>query len=122
MSQTVVGVNSPQAVKRWATSLAVETDKLTYWTKFIGAGENNIIERKTELEEDAGDEIRFDLSMKLRGGVVTGDNVVEGTEENLTFYQDAVRIDQVRKGVSAGGRMTRKRTLHNLRRIALSGP
>lgn len=119
MSQTQVGVNSPQAVKRWATSLAVETDKLTYWNKFVGAGENNIIERKTELEEDAGDEIRFDLSMKLRGGVVTGDNVVEGTEENLTFYQDAVRIDQVRKGVSAGGRMTRKRTLHNLRKIAL---
>lgn len=115
---TTVGVNSPQAVKRWATSLAIESDKQTYYNRFIGTGENNIIERKTELEDDAGDLVKFDLSVKLRGGVTTGDNVVEGTEEHLTFYQDEVKIDQVRKGASAGGRMTRKRTLHDLRRIA----
>lgn len=115
---TTVGVNSPQAVKRWATSLAIEADKQSYFTRFIGAGENNIIERRTDLEDDAGDTIKFDLSVNLRGGVITGDNVVEGTEEHLTFYQDEVKIDQVRKGASAGGRMTRKRTLHDLRRIA----
>ena len=115
---TTIGVNDPKAVKRWATALAVDTDKQTYWTRFIGTGENNIIERKVELEEDAGDTITFDLSMRLRGGPTYGDNVVEGTEEPLTFYSDQVKIDQVRKGASAGGRMTRKRTLHNLRRIA----
>lgn len=115
---TNVGVNSPQAVKRWATSLAIETDKQSYFTRFIGAGENNIIERRTDLEDDAGDTLKFDLSVNLRGGVTVGDNVVEGTEEHLTFYQDEVKIDQVRKGASAGGRMTRKRTLHNLRSIA----
>ncbi|GGE24247.1 major capsid protein, N4-gp56 family [Gemmobacter megaterium] len=115
---TTVGVNSPQAVKRWATSLALEADKQTYYQRFIGSGENNIIERRTDLEDDAGDAIKFDLSVNLRGGVTTGDNVVEGTEEPLTFYQDEVKIDQVRKGASGGGRMTRKRTLHDLRRIA----
>ena len=115
---TTVGVNSPQAVKRWATSLAVESEKQMYFNRFIGAGENFIIERRTDLEDDAGDTIKFDLSVNLRGGVTTGDNVVEGTEEHLTFYQDEVKIDQVRKGASAGGRMTRKRSLHDLRRIA----
>lgn len=116
--QTVVGVNDPKAVRRWATSLATDTDKQSYFTKFIGTGENNIIERKVELEDEAGDTITFDLSMRLRGGMTLGDDRVEGSAESLTFYSDEVKIDQARKGASAAGRMSRKRTLHNLRRIA----
>ena len=116
--QTTVGVNNPQAVKRWATSLATDTEKMMYFTRFIGTGENNIIERKVDLEEDAGDTIKFDLSMRLRGGMTFGDARIEGSEEALTFYQDQVSIDQARKAVSAGGRMTRKRTLHDYRTIA----
>lgn len=115
---TNIGVNDPRAVKRWATSLATDTEKQSYFTRFIGEGENNVIERKVELEDDAGDRIQFDLNMRLRGGMTFGDDVVEGSEENLTFYSDEVRIDQARKGASAGGRMTRKRTLQNLRKIA----
>lgn len=118
MSTTVVGLNHTLAVKRWANSLALLCDYMSYFSRFIGRGENNIIERKTGLEDDAGDEIRFDLSMPLRGSPTYGDNIVEGNEESLTFYQDQVRIDQVRKGSSAGGRMTRKRTLQDLRKVA----
>lgn len=116
--QTTVGVNDPRAVRRWATSLATDTDRQSYWTKFIGTGENNIIERKVDLEGEAGDTVQFDLSVRLRGGMTTGDNRVEGSAENLTFYTDEIKIDQARKGASAGGRMTRKRTLHNLRTLA----
>ncbi|MCG6112871.1 MAG: N4-gp56 family major capsid protein [Paracoccus sp.] len=116
--KTTFGINSPQAVKRWANDLATQTSKEMYFTKFIGTGENNIIERKVDLEQAAGDEIIFDLNMSLRGDMTEGDDVVEGREENLTFLQDRVRIDQARKGTDAGGRMTRKRTLHNLRTIA----
>lgn len=118
--QTVIGVGSPQAVKRWANALANDTEKQQYFARngFIGKGANFIIDRKVELESDEGDRIQFDLAMNLRGGMVEGDNVVEGTEEALTFYEDEVRIDQARKGSDAGGRMTRKRTLHDLRTIA----
>jgi N4-gp56 family major capsid protein len=116
--QTVVGVNDPKAVGRWPTSLATDTVKQSYWTKVIGKGENNIVERKVGLEDEAGDTIQFDLSMRLRGGMTLGDNRVEGSAESLTFYTDEVKIDQARKGASAAGRMSRKRTLHNLRRIA----
>lgn len=116
--QTVIGVNDPKAVRRWALSLATDTDKQSYWTRFVGKGQNNIIERKVELEDEAGDTIQFDLSMRLRGGMTLGDNRVEGTAEALTFYTDEVKIDQARKGASAAGRMSRKRSLHNLRQIA----
>lgn len=118
--QTNLGVGSPQAIKRWATALADDTEKQSYFSRngFIGRGENSIIDRKVDLESDEGDRIQFDLAMNLRGGMVEGDNTVEGTEEALTFYEDEVRIDQARKGADAGGRMTRKRTLHDLRTIA----
>lgn len=117
--QTVIGLNAPQTVKRWATGLAVDTEKLSYFaTKFIGDDENSVIQRKVELEEDAGDRVVFDLLMRMRGAPTFGDDLIEGKEESLQFYQDELRIDQVRKGVSAGGRMTRKRTVHDLRRAA----
>lgn len=118
MPQTNIGIGDPKAVRRWATSLAKDTEKQSYFSKFVGEGENNIIERKVDLESDAGDTVQFDLSMRLRGGVTTGDNRVEGNTSNLTFYTDEIKIDQARKGVDTGGRMTRKRTLHDLRRIA----
>lgn len=115
---TTVNVNDPQAVKRWATSLAADVARMEYFDKFTGTSENSIIHQRTELEEDAGDTIKFDLSMRMRGKPTFGDNLIEGKEESLTFYQDQIMIDQVRKGASAGGKMSRKRTLHDYRQIA----
>lgn len=118
--QTVIGVGSPQAIKRWATALADDTEKQAYFSRkgFIGKGAGYVIDRKVDLESDEGERIQFDLAMNLQGGGVEGDDTVEGTEERLQFYEDEVRIDQFRKGADAGGRMTRKRTIHDLRAIA----
>ena len=49
---------------------------------------------------------------------VEGDNTLRGKEEDLKFYTDQVYIDQVRGGVNTGGTMTRKRTVHDLRKVA----
>lgn len=118
--QTNVGVGSPQAIKRWANALADDTEKMQYFSRngFIGRGENYVIDRKVDLESDEGDRIQFDLAMNLQGEMVEGDDVVEGTEEKLSFHEDEVRIDQARKGTDAGGRMSRKRTIHDLRAVA----
>lgn len=43
---------------------------------------------------------------------------MEGNEEDLKFYTDSLYIDQARGGVNTGGRMTRKRTIHDLRKVA----
>lgn len=116
MAQTVIPFGSAQAVKKWGPGLSVMTDREAYFTrKFEGEGKNNIIEVKKDLESDAGDTVVFDLAIELKEAPVEGDNRVSGTGENMKFFQDEVRIDQVRKEVSAGGRMTRKRTIHNLR-------
>jgi len=121
MPATVIGVNSPQAVKRWASLLAVDVGRKSYFTRKmlgVGADASTPIQQFNELEHDAGDEVSFDLSMQLGMQPVEGDAVLEGKEENLVFYTDKFKIDQMRGGVNTGGRMTRKRTLHDLRLVA----
>ena len=121
MARTVVGVNSPLAVKRFSAALAADTPKESYFDqRFAGEGEPATlpIQRLTELENDAGEQITFDLSAQLKQQPIEGDNIQEGTEEGLEFYQDSVYIDQQRCGVDGGGRMTRKRSLHKMRDVA----
>ena len=119
MGQTVIPFGSPLAVKKWSGQLFLDTLKKSYWDrKFIGESDNHVIQRLTDLEKDAGDTIDYDLSVQLRNKPTYGDNKLEGKEEGLRFFTDSLKIDQMRHGVSAGGKMSRKRTLHNIRMIA----
>jgi N4-gp56 family major capsid protein len=119
VTQTVIPFGDVKAQKKWSANLAVDSLEKSYFTKkFVGRGDNNIIEEKTDLESDQGDRISFDLSVQLRGKPTQGDARVKGKEESLKFYTDEVIIDQMRKTVSAGGKMTRKRTAHDLRVVA----
>lgn len=118
MGQTTVPFGDPKAQKKWSGQLFVETAKKSYWERFIGESENSIVQRKTELDSDMGDRISFDLSVQLRGKPTSGDDRVKGKEESLKFFTDEIIIDQIRKTVSAGGKMTRKRQAHDLRKVA----
>ncbi|MFN4169423.1 MAG: N4-gp56 family major capsid protein [Pannonibacter phragmitetus] len=116
---STIPVGDPKAVKRWSGSLFIDMLGKSYWEKkFTSTSDNAVIQRLTDLESAAGDTISFDVSVQLKGKPTTGDNRVEGKAENLRFFTDEVKIDQTRKTVSSGGKMTRKRTLHNLRMIA----
>ncbi|OQY12394.1 MAG: N4-gp56 family major capsid protein [Desulfobacteraceae bacterium 4572_19] len=120
MGQTVIGLNDPKAIRKQSAFLAVDVPKQSYWNrKFVGSGEGSSmpIQRLTDLESDAGEFVSYDLSMQLKMQPVEGDEVLEGKEEGLKFYTDGVFIDQMRGGVDSGGRMTRKRTIHDLRKI-----
>ena len=121
MARTVVGVNDPKAVKKYSSQLMLDVSQDSYWNqRFMGRGEtaSTPIQVLTDLESDAGEEIRYDLLAELRMSPVEGDDVLEGKEEGQRFYTDSVYIDQARAGVNTGGRMTRKRTIHNLREKA----
>ena len=119
MAQTVIPVGDPRAIKIFSSSLAADTQPLSFFgRKMMGRNENNIIQEDVSLESASGDEVQFDLSANITGSPVTGDDVAEGHEKRLQFYSDTVKIDQARMPVSTGGRMTAKRTLHNLRQTA----
>lgn len=119
--KTVIGLNDAKAVKKYSGYLAVDTARKSYFNrKFMGVGEDASmpIQMLPHLENDAGEQITYDLVMQLKMQPVEGDNTLEGKEEDLKLYTDNVYIDQMRGGVNTGGRMTRKRTLHDLRKIA----
>lgn len=119
MPQTVIPVGDPRAIKRWSAKLAADTPALSFFgRKMMGRNENHIIHEDVSLADGAGDEVQFDLSANITGSPVTGDNVAEGKEKQLQFNSDTVKIDQARMPVSAGGRMSQKRTLHDLRQVA----
>ena len=120
MSRTIVGAGDPKAVKRYSGYLAVDTKRQSYFgSRFMGVGEKaeTPIQMLPHLENDAGDTITYDLVMQLKMKPVRGDNTLRGKEEDLKFYTDSLLIDQLRGGVNTGGKMTRKRTIHNLRDI-----
>ena len=74
-----------------------------------------------DLSKQAGDAVSIDLFNTLQGKPVMGDKKVEGRMMALTSSSMDLSINQTRGGVDTGGRMTQKRTVHNLRGIALSG-
>jgi N4-gp56 family major capsid protein len=114
-------VNDPKSVKRWAGLLAYDTSQKSYFSqRFMGRGaEAEVpIQILTDLETDAGEMISYDLLAELKMAPVEGEDILEGKEEAQKFFTDTVYVDQARCGVNTGGRMTRKRTLHNLREKA----
>ena len=117
MALTEFGVNHALAVKRWSTSLAVEAAKKMYFSKFIGS----VITLLTDLEKKAGDQITYGLRMKLRGAGVTGDATLEGNEEALTYYSDALLIDQLRHAVRSKGKASEQRVPYSMRAHAREG-
>lgn len=121
MARTIVGVNDAKAVKKWAGMLAYDTSHKSYWnSKFMarGAEAEVPVQILTDLESDAGEQISYDLLAELKMAPVEGEDILEGKEEGQKFYTDQIYIDQARAGVNTGGRMTRKRTLHDLREKA----
>lgn len=128
MAQTNVGVNSQQAVKRFRGALFGASIPTSFWGRNMMANANS--EGKTgqganaplcvvnDLTSQAGDTVSYDLYAQLTGRATFGDDNLEGNLEKLDAYTDEIKINQVRKGVDAGGLMSRKRTLNDQRVIA----
>jgi len=119
MAMTEFALGDPLAVQRWSTSLAVEAAKKSYFSKFIGTGNDSLIVLKNELHKGAGEKVTFGLRMKLVEYGIEGDEVIEGHatgEEALTFFSDAVFIDQLRKSTKSKGKMSEQRVPYNMRK------
>jgi N4-gp56 family major capsid protein len=114
MAVTAFGTNDAQTVKIWSTLTLREALKKTLTDKIMGTGKGSIIQRLVELEKSAGDQIKYDLLMQMTGAGVTGDNRMRDNEEALVYYQDTVKIDQLRNA-HAFRRMSQQRTLHDMR-------
>ena len=118
MAQTTFGVGHPLAVSVWSKDLAAEAIRRTFIGKFIGQTEDSLIMEKVDLKKSAGDNITCGLNVQMQGDGVQGDATLEGNEEALQFYDDNLRIDQLRHATRVKGRMTEQRVPYNLRRVS----
>ena len=85
MARTIVGVGDPKAVRRYSAMLAVDVGRTSYFNrKFMGAGEEaqTPLQTLTALENDAGDQISYDLVMQLKMKPIQGDKNLRGNEED----------------------------------------
>lgn len=121
MAKTAYGVNDPLAVKHWSRMLLQEALRETYIGRFIGKGKDSLIGLKTETSKDAGDKITYGLRVQLDGDGILGDGTLEGNEESLTTYDDAIYIDQLRHAVRSAGKMSEQRVPFSVRSEAKDG-
>ncbi len=118
MATTEFALGAALAIQRWSTSLAKEAEKMQYFRKFMGQTPDNMIIVKTELTKKKGEKITYALRMKLDGDGIEGDNIIEGTsaETALDFFDDAVFINQRRKGTKSKGKMSEQRVPYSMRK------
>lgn len=122
MATTSYAVNDALAVKLWARDLAHEVPKGIEVAPLIGTNANAIIHQKTDLKE-TGDQVTFGLRTKLTGSGKTENQSMEGSEESLTTYSDAVLVNEILHAVRVkdGNTIDPQRVAFDLREEARMG-
>lgn len=105
MAVTSYGVNDALAVKLWQRDLHHEVTKGIEVAPLIGSTANSIIHHKTELKT-TGDKVTFGLRTKLNGAGKTESETIEGNEESLTTYSDAVYVNELLHAARVRGENT----------------
>lgn len=76
--------------------------------------------RITDLSKTAGDKVSVDIFGSIGGKPIVGDADAEGSGVALQNASMDISIDLLTKAVDAGGKMSQKRTVHDLRNIAMA--
>ncbi|SEN66875.1 N4-gp56 family major capsid protein [Bradyrhizobium sp. OK095] len=117
MTTTTYGVNDALSNKLWAKKLNAEALKETYFGKFMGEGANNMIQMRTEFDQNAGDQVTIGLRVQLTGDGTTEGGTLQGNEESLTTYNDKLTINELAHAVRVKnkGTIDAQRVPFNLR-------
>ena len=115
------GTNHPLAVKIWSKKLAREALKMTYISKFMGEGDNNLCQIFDELNKGPGDQIKWNLRMQLTGRGVGEQQTLEGNEEALSTYQDSFVINDMAHAVRVATTISQQRIPFSAREEATMG-
>ncbi|MBW3798828.1 DUF4043 family protein [Aeromonas hydrophila] len=97
------------------------TEEAPKGTKINGGKQTSAgapVVRITDLAKEAGDEVEMQLFHQLSGRPTMGDKKLAGRLESMSFADFSLKINQSRHGVDAGGKMSQKRTKHDLIKTA----
>jgi N4-gp56 family major capsid protein len=115
METNFAGLTPIQKVN-WARETWSAARDQMFIKHFLGKGENNVIQRITELSKtEKGEQCIFQLVADLVGDGVIGDNEREGNEEAMQSHSQIITIDQISHGVKNKGKMADQKTVINFR-------
>lgn len=116
MSITNFAALTPQQKLVWARETWSAARDQMFVKRFTGTGENNVIQRITELSKtEKGEEVIMHLVADLVGDGVIGDNEREGNEEELKSYSDTIGIDLISNQVVNKGKLADQKTVIRFR-------
>lgn len=72
----------------------------------------------TDLSKQAGDRVTCDILDRIGGKPIMGDRIAKTQGEKISILRDEIVINQARKVIDVGGRMSQQRTPHQLREKA----
>ena len=104
--------------KSWAKATWEAGLRQAFFSKFTGTTAGNIVQIKEELKKEKGDTINIPLLMPLTGAGISGDNTLEGNEEQLIYRDFDVSINQLRNAVRIAGKMEEQKSQLSLRQDA----
>lgn len=109
---------------------ALTSEQLTVWSRdfwrvarnnsfinqFAGSGQNAMVQRVSELtQSEKGARAVITLLADMTGDGITGDNTLEGNEEQLKAYDIVVQLDQLRFANRLAGRLADQKSVVNFR-------
>ncbi len=102
--------------KLWSAKLFRESIKDIFFAKWTGKSTSSIIQTKTELTKKKGDAITFGLRARMTGdGVNTDNDYLEDNEEEITFHDFTVTLEERGNAVRAKSKLDIQRPAFDLR-------
>lgn len=136
MSTTNIGKNSPQANKIVSAALFAQAVKEpSPLNNLIGnaptqsmaegilrqqSSEHMPIVQVLDLTSTAGDKVSVDAIGVVKGRPIMGDRNAEGKGSKMDFASQEIALDMATVPIDAGGKMSQKRTYHDLLSLALA--
>lgn len=119
MAYTPFGAQMPEQKTAWVKEALKTYRENNFWTKFMGEGDNNIVQLVTELKKtEKGDRAYIGLIADLQGNGIVGDNDINGRHESLESSWININADQHRNGVKSKGRVDDQRSVFSFRKEA----
>ena len=116
MADTNFAALTPKQKLVWSRDVWAAARDEMFINRFIGSGENAVIQRINELTKtEKGEQVIFQLVADLveDGGI--GDNAREGNEEAMQSYSQIINIDLINHGVKNKGKLSDQKTVINFR-------
>lgn len=121
MSLTNFAALTSQQKLVWSRDVWQAARDQAFITKFTGTGENNVIQRVTELTKtEKGEQVIMHLVADLVEDGVIGDNEREGLEEAMQSYSQVINIDLLTHSVRNKGKLSDQKTVINFREMGKS--